>query len=193
MKAIILTFVAVFLGFYIAGEVILGKHASYVMRDPRFMDQLKPDDLEDAAKTGIYNELCIEGTMTSTYLTWIIDIYEDGSGVFRESVFTETGRKYLKEDAGSPSDSEAMLMDLPVGDYVNYYLFSIPKDDLLLFLHDLGNDESFDDEIEVRAGHELGFGFHVFLNGRGKRLVGWMYEPPPTSEKKTRLGVCWRQ
>jgi hypothetical protein len=182
MKVICIVLSAAFLFLiYTTYNIAHDSQAAYGLRDPRFMEQLTVDDIITACNNQGFHDLLIHGHI-SPGLYYTLDIFEDGSGLLYEAVGTSGEKDSLAKsdlDFSKPDFQmyKTFMDSLPYGDYWKYYKFSISREDIEYILKYFADEHLLSQDFKPRPGHGLGFGFEIFLNGKGKHLNGWMYEP----------------
>ena len=182
MKVIYIVLIATVLFLiYATYNIAHETQAIYGLRDPRFMDQLTVDDIISACNQHEFHDLLIRGHMSPGFY-YTLDIYEDGTGLFSEAVGATAEKDSLATsdlDFSRPDFQmyKRFMDSIPYGDYEKYYKFSISKQDIDYILKYFADEQLLSQESKPSPGHGLGFGFEIFLNGKGGHFNGWMYEP----------------
>ena len=153
------------------------------------METLTKDDIIAACDKGIFHELLIDGLLNAPGVRYHVRIFEDGSGLFEETVMTYGEKESMAKYNGDPSVLswqeelyKSLVDSLPDGDYQKWYEFSITKEDVAKILSEFADDNLFSDNLFTEGKFESSeqdmiFVFSIYLNGKAKEFGGFMFEP----------------
>jgi len=172
--------------FSVSGVYVLRSdyHPVYGLRYMPTMEELTNNDIVSACDKGDFHELLIDGLLSAPGVHYRVHIFEDGSGLFEETVMT-----YLEKEGLSKYDNDqsslvwqeklykSLLDSLPDGDYQKWYEFSISKEDIAEIIRNFADDELLTEDKQESSGHGMNFFFDIYLNGKARHFRGWMFEP----------------